>query len=200
MNKQDFLTHFLLQQPQHNSVSPVFSSVATKALKQAAVCLLLVQRDAGLSLIFTLRALHLRHHPGQVSFPGGKFELSDASLAFTALRETEEEIGIKKEQIKLQGSLPALITTSGYHVTPFIGFVDSKHQLIINNEEVKNSFEVPFSFVLNPNNFYKQHLIANKNRHFTYCCGYKNHLIWGATAQMLINLQQHLNVLPRHYL
>lgn len=197
MNKQTFLNRFLLQQPQSKCHVPTYP---TAQLKQAAVCLLLVQRDTGLNMIFTQRALHLRHHPGQVSFPGGKYELSDHSLAFTALRETEEEIGIKKEQIELLGSLPTLTTRSGYHVTPFIGFADSKHQLIIDHQEVKSSFEVPFSFILNPNNFYKQYLIANKSRHFTYCCGYQNHLIWGATAQIIINLQQHLTMIPARHL
>ena len=77
-------------------------------------------------------------------------------------------------------------------MTPFIGFVESTEQVIIDRSEVRECFEVPFTFLLDSNNFSKQYLFANKKRHYTYCCAYQNHLIWGATAQMLVNLQQHL--------
>jgi len=195
MNKQRFLNRFILQQA--NFIAPVSHHLQSlnktqQPLKKAAVLMPLIQRDNGLHMIFTQRAFHLRHHPGQVSFPGGRYELSDQSLAVTALRETHEEIGIEQGNIQLVGSLPSLTTNSGYHVTPFIGFVNNKEQVIIDRSEVKACFEVPFAFVLDSNNFSKQHLVANKQRHFTYCCAYQNHLIWGATAQMLINLQSHL--------
>ena len=109
--------------------------------------MLLVQRDNGLHMILTQRALHLRHHAGQVSFPGGRYELSDDSLAETALRETQEEIGIQQKSIQLVGSLSPLTTTTGYHVTPFIGFVENNEQVIFDPHEVKECFEVPFSFL-----------------------------------------------------
>ena len=163
-----------------------------KPLKKAAVLMALIQRENGLHMMFTQRALHLKHHPGQVSFPGGRYEIHDHSLANTALRETEEEIGIQQDKIDIVGRLPSLITNSGYHVTPFVGFVDDTERVIIDRSEVKVYFEVPFNYLLNRRNFTKQHLFANKTRHFTYCCAYQNHLIWGATAQMLINLQLHL--------
>ena len=195
MNRQRFLNRFILQQA--TSSAPVSHYLHTinqhqQPLKKAAVLMPLIQRENGLHMIFTQRALHLKHHPGQVSFPGGRYELSDDSLASTALRETQEEIGIEQDNIQLVGSLPSLTTNSGYHVTPFIGFVNSTEQVIIDRSEVKVCFEVPFSYVLDSNNFSKQYLVANRQRHFTYCCAYQNHLIWGATAQMIINLQHHL--------
>lgn len=196
MNKQHFLSRFILQQANSTAPSSHLAQLQLtqkKPLKKAAILMLLVQRETGLHMILTQRALHLRHHAGQVSFPGGRYELSDDSLAETALRETQEEIGIQQKSIQLVGSLSPLTTTTGYHVTPFIGFVENSEQVIIDRHEVKECFEVPFSFLLNRKNFTKQHLIANKKRHFTYCCAYQNHLIWGATAQMLINLQQHLH-------
>ncbi|TEW53276.1 CoA pyrophosphatase [Psychromonas sp. RZ22] len=192
MNKQHFLNRFILQQTRSTILSPHLLSQQNKTFKKAAILMPIVQRESGLQIILTQRALHLKHHAGQVSFPGGKYELSDNSLALTALRETEEEIGIDKNKIQLIGNLSPLITTTGYHITPFIGFVDNAHKIVIDQGEVKECFEVPFSFALNRNNFSKQHLIANRKRHFTYCSVYQNHLIWGATAQMLINLQQHL--------
>ncbi|MDA7747257.1 CoA pyrophosphatase, partial [Psychromonas sp.] len=80
----------------------------------------LIQRKNGLHVILTQRALHLKHHAGQISFPGGKVELTDDSLAHTALRETEEEIGIRQKEIQLVGNLASLTTSTGYHITPFI--------------------------------------------------------------------------------
>jgi len=196
MNKQQFLTRFILQRTALGEPNPLIPQNThfqqKRQLKQAAVLMPLVQRENGLQILFTQRALHLKHHPGQVSFPGGKYENTDSSLAFTALRETEEEVGINQNNIQLLGHLPSLTTTSGYHVTPFIGFVKEMQPLIIDYNEVKVCFEVPFSFLLNPHNFSKQHLTANKKRHFTYCCAHQNHFIWGATALMIINLQRHL--------
>jgi len=193
MNRQDFLNRFILQ-PNKLAHLPLQNTYYNpdKKLKKAAVLMPLIQRSEGLHLILTQRALHLKHHPGQVSFPGGRYELTDQSLAMTALRETQEEIGIQQDKIELVGNLSSIETNSGYHVTPFVGFVNRSEQVLIDQREVKSVFEVPFSFILNPNNFSKEYWITNKKPHFTYCCAYQEHLIWGATAQMLINLQQHL--------
>lgn len=195
MNKQDFLNRFLLKMPpkieeRHlNTIQP-HHSIAQ--FKQAAVLIPLVEREGSLNMILTQRAFHLKHHPGQVSFPGGKVELTDDSLASTALRETEEEIGIEQSKIQLLGAIPPLITTSGFHVTPYIGLVSDTLTLTIDSNEVEKCFEIPCAFILNEGSFSKQYLTANKQRHFTYCCAYQNNLVWGATAQMIINLQQHL--------
>ena len=208
MNKQDFLTRFILQRPNYGEPNLLLSNNITnikynkvsdkknqqeKPLKKAAVFMPLIQKEDGLHMIFTQRALHLKHHPGQVSFPGGKYEASDLYLSNTALRETEEEIGIKQNNMRLIGKLPSIITTSGYHVTPFIGFVENTDEIKIDHNEVKECFEVPFSFLLTKESFSKQYFIGNKKRHLTYYCTHKNYLIWGATAQMLINLQHQIN-------
>lgn len=195
MDKQTFLNRFLF----HNTAK-VFDlrhhknpfNLNHQGLKKAAVLLPLIKRPEGLNLIFTERALHLRHHPGQISFPGGRYESSDHCLRQTALRETEEEIGILQSQVSLFGSLPNLPTISGFVISPFLGFIDEEHTILIDQQEVRSVFEVPLSYLLEEKNFYKQHLFANKKRHFTYCIPYKNRLIWGATAQMLKNLQEHL--------
>ncbi|MEL0629288.1 CoA pyrophosphatase [Psychromonas aquatilis] len=193
MKKQDFLSHFILQ-PNKLTHTPLQNTRynPNKILKKAAVLIPLVQRNNELHVILTQRALHLKHHPGQISFPGGRYEVTDNSLAITALRETEEEIGIEQHKVELVGHLTSIETNSGYHVTPYIGFVDNTHQISIDRSEVRASFEVPFSFIINPKNFTKTHWITNNKPHFSYCCVYQEYLIWGATAQMLINLQQHL--------
>jgi len=194
MNKQDFLNRFILQQNKQQIIQsqPFPSSTTRKTFKKAAVLMPLIQKKGQLHLIFTQRALHLKHHAGQISFPGGKYEPSDHSLAQTALRETEEEIGLQQKHINLIGHLPSITTGTGYHITPYIGLINSPQPLIIDHGEVKECFEIPFSFLLNHQHFSKQHFVVQKKTHFTYCCIYKNHLIWGATAQMLINLQHHL--------
>ena len=197
MDKQTFLNRFLFQtQPVSADLRSADKSlfVNNKNLKKAAVLIPLVKRSNGLNIILTERALHLRHHPGQISFPGGKYEPSDNSLQHTALRETQEEIGILQAQVSVFGSLAKLPTVSGFIVTPYLGFVQSHHSLQIDKQEVRTVFEVPLEFFLNKNNFYLQHLTANKKRHFTYCIPYQNRMIWGATAQMLKNLQRQLTV------
>jgi 8-oxo-dGTP pyrophosphatase MutT (NUDIX family) len=186
MNRTSFLSRFLFAQPVLQ-LSECFST--NQDHKKAAVLIVLVERDDELYIIFTERALHLRHHPGQISFPGGKQETFDQSLQQTAIRETFEEIGIEPNLIEVIGQLTPLKTTSGFEVFPFVAFVDSRFSLKVNVQEVKSVFEVPLRFLLDNKNFYYQHLIANKKRHFTYCIPYQNHLIWGATALMSKNLQ-----------
>jgi 8-oxo-dGTP pyrophosphatase MutT (NUDIX family) len=195
MDRKFFLNRFLFHNRQN--ISDLLAHKAPlnlnkQGLKKAAVLLPLIKRQNGLNLIFTERALHLRHHPGQISFPGGRYETSDHSLKQTALRETEEEIGILKSQVSLFGSLPNLSTGSGFMISPFLGFIDNEHTILIDQQEVRSVFEVPLSYLLEKNNYYKQHLFSNKKRHFTYCISYQNRLIWGATAQILKNLQEHL--------
>ncbi|MCG6201378.1 CoA pyrophosphatase [Psychromonas antarctica] len=195
MDKQTFLTRFLLHNPLSGSSGDGSSPalINQQELKKAAVLIPLVKRQNGLNIIFTERALALRHHPGQVSFPGGKHEQSDPNLLYTAVRETQEEIGIFPEQIVVFGRLAKLTTVSGFIVTPYLGFVESDHSIVIDPQEVKTVFEVPLAFLLNKKNTYLRHLIANKKRHFSYCIPYRNRFIWGATAQMLVNLQHHLD-------
>jgi 8-oxo-dGTP pyrophosphatase MutT (NUDIX family) len=197
MDKQTFLNRFLLHNPQsqlnRESFTRPFNQDLT-ILKKAAVLLPIVKRPHGLNLILTERALHLRHHPGQVSFPGGKYERMDPNLQYTALRETEEEIGILQNQVAIFGSLPSLPTVSGFVISPFLGFVDSNHSTLIDYQEVRTVFEVPLEFLLNYHNFHQQHVIVNQKHYFTYCIPYKNKFIWGVTAQILKNLQRHLSL------
>lgn len=195
MDKNTLLSRFSLFNQEQDIVSRKANARIFKhhhTLKQAAVLIPLVNSNNGINVIFTERALHLRHHPGQISFPGGKQEAFDASTQHTALRETEEEIGILQKQVELIGSLPTLSTISGFSVTPYLGFVDKQHNILIDKQEVRSVFQVPLSYLLNQNNIHKQHLIANKKRHYTYCIAYQNRLIWGATAQIIVNLQRHL--------
>lgn len=185
MDKATFLTRFLL-----SASLPQFDpSEAIKTHRKAAVLIGLVERRHGLNVIFTERARHLRHHPGQISFPGGKYERFDKNLKQTAIRETNEEIGIKPDHINIIGELAPLKTVTGFEIFPYVAFIDQRFTLHVDLQEVSTVFEAPFTHFLDRSNSYKQPISDNKTRRFTHCIPYQNHLIWGATAQIIKNLQ-----------
>lgn len=196
MNRSSFLTRFLLSPMRSNKQH---FPLPQKKFKNAAVMIALVEREGNLHVILTERALHLRHHPGQISFPGGKYEHQDKNLQQTALRETNEEIGIAPQFVEIIGQLPTLKTNSGFEITPFVALVDNQLALNIDEQEVKSVFEIPLHFLLDKRNIHKQHLMANKQRPFVYCIHYHNHLIWGATAHILKSLQLNLLQNKNHF-
>lgn len=189
MNKQQFLRRFLLHQPKHNYFEGKFT--ANKNSKKAAILIPIVERDNQLHIILTVRASHLRHHPGQVSFPGGRFEETDTSLMHTALRETQEEIGVNEKDINVFAKLPELVTNSNYIVSPYLGFVDKNHKIQIDKNEVQTTFEVPLSFLLNKKNTHAISFLRNKEIFTTYCTPYQGYLIWGVTAQIINTLKSY---------
>ncbi len=138
-------------------------------------------------VIFTRRADHLKHHPGQVSFPGGGFEQQDSSLADTAIRETFEEIGIAPYHINLLGSLPQLETVSQYNVMPFVGIVNSSYQLKIDANEVAEVFKVPFDYLTAPQNQKRVKQTIDGTEYSFYVIDYQQYNIWGATSKIIVN-------------
>ncbi len=153
--------------------------------KQAAVLIPLVKRPQGWQVILTQRAHHLKHHPGQIAFPGGRFEPEDGDLMTTALRETKEETGIGCTKGQILGRLPALETVSGYRVTPFFSTVMENYQVKIDPNEVAEIFEVPIKFLLNPVNIKSQKSLIKGEYHTIYAIPFSHYSIWGATAQMI---------------
>ncbi|MDX9886923.1 CoA pyrophosphatase [Thauera sp.] len=159
-----------------------------EAHKPAAVLLPLVLRDDAPSLLLTKRTDHLHHHPGQISFPGGRVEEADTSPIDTALRETEEEIGLHRRHIELIGTLPDYLTGTGFRVTPVVGLVTPPFELTLDAFEVAEAFEVPLSHFLDPAN-HEQHSIMHEGRlrHF-HAMPYQGYFIWGATAGIIMSL------------
>lgn len=156
----------------------------------ASVLIPIVVRDPGLSMLFTRRTDHLTEHAGQVSFPGGRTEENDASSIETALRETEEEIGLQRHHIEVIGTLPEYITATGFRVTPVVSIIQPPFGLEPDPYEVAEVFEVPLSFLMDGMNH--QRILAEfprgmENRSF-YAIPYEHYFIWGATAGMLRNL------------
>ncbi|MEE8506244.1 MAG: CoA pyrophosphatase [Kiloniellales bacterium] len=161
-----------------------------QALTRAAVLVPIVVREAGLTLLLTQRTDHLYDHAGQVSFPGGRIDAGDSGPEAAALRETEEEIGLSRERVRLIGRLDTYLIRTGFEVTPVVGLVTPPFDLAPDSFEVAEVFEVPLDFFLDPNNCERHcRLFEGKDRYF-YAFPYGDHYIWGATAGMLINLAE----------
>jgi 8-oxo-dGTP pyrophosphatase MutT (NUDIX family) len=159
-------------------------------LKRAGVLVPLVQRGDALTVLLTQRTAHLQHHAGQISFPGGRAEESDSSLIETALRETEEEIGLARRHVEIVGVLPEHVTGTGYRVRPVVGIVSPPFDLAADPNEVAEIFEVPLAFLMNGANHERRsiELPEGAGRRSFYAMPYEGYFIWGATAAMLRNL------------
>src|SRR5690242_18924635 len=120
------------------------------ALRPAAVLVPLINRPEGMSVLLTQRTPHLTAHAGQISFPGGRIEESDADPTEAALRETEEEVGLPRDHVRVIGRLDTYVTGTGFEITPVVGIVKVPFSLAIDPFEVAEAFEVPLSFVLDP--------------------------------------------------
>ena len=159
-------------------------------IRPAAVLMPIVLREAGLTMLFTQRNADLTNHPGQISFPGGRVEESDASPIETALRETEEEIGLARPHIEIIGGLPEYRTGTGYKVTPIVGLVTPPFDLQPDVREVAEVFEVPLAFLMNGAH-HRRHSVKLPDqtaRRLFYSMPYQDYFIWGATAAMIRNL------------
>ena len=190
--------HPPLWQPEFPSDGGVFSNRTPAA---ASVLIPLVMHDEGVSVLMTRRTDHLRSHAGQISFPGGRAEPEDGGVEATALRETDEEIGLKADHIEIIGSLPVYSTVTSFQVTPVVALVRPGFTLALDAFEVAEAFEVPLQFLMNP--------AHHQRRRFDFEGGTRQFLsmpwthpdvegapreyfIWGATAAMLRNFYRFL--------
>jgi 8-oxo-dGTP pyrophosphatase MutT (NUDIX family) len=160
----------------------------TVALRAASVLVPLIERGAGLNLILTRRAARLKHHPGQVAFPGGKQEPGDATPLDAALREAREEIGLPPQSVDVLGHFDLHETVTNFSVTPFVGLVATGFRPIVDRSEVDEVFEVPLSFALDPANLQVHGRSWQGAWRRYYVIPYGPHYIWGATARMLKTL------------
>lgn len=187
MSQEHFplLRQFSLAPQPHLSYQPL--NVPSKT-KPAAVLLPIIPDPQGDRIVLIQRALHLKHHPGQMAFPGGRWEETDTDLIHTALRETQEEIGLSIERSAIFGQLPSLTTVSGYRVTPYLAKLPHAAPLNIDKNEVHQAFNVPLNALLNPKNHHQTEIWRDGKKQCLYSIPYQGHTIWGATAQMLITL------------
>jgi len=155
-------------------------------LTPAAVLVPIVERGDGLTVLLTKRTDHLHDHAGQISFPGGRVEATDKDAVDTALRETEEEIGIPRSMIEVVGELEPYRTGTGFRISPIVGFVDPDYTLEIDEFEVAEVFEVPLDFVFDPANHERRSAVFKDVERHYYVLPYEDRNIWGATAGMLV--------------
>lgn len=159
-------------------------------LTQAAVLVPIIERAEGLTVLLTKRTAHLHDHAGQVSFPGGRVDPGDNGPESTALRETEEEIGLAREHIRLVGQLDTYVTRTGFEISPLVGLIAPPFELKPDDFEVAEVFEVPLGFILDPASQQREsRMFKGALRHF-YVFPYNDYYIWGATAGMLVNLTE----------
>jgi 8-oxo-dGTP pyrophosphatase MutT (NUDIX family) len=178
--------------PREHAVYGDDGTEGREAAATPAAVLIPVVRHAELTVLFTQRTTSLRSHSGQVSFPGGRAEASDPSAEFTALRETEEEIGLPARSVEVLARLPDYRTRTGFCVTPVVGLVAPPLSLAPDPREVAEVFEVPLAFLLDPANRQRRTREFQGASVGYYVFEYRERVIWGATAGILVNLNRML--------
>lgn len=174
----------------HADVADLLSE--THAWREAAVLLGLVPRTEGMQVLLTRRTDALRHHAGQVSFPGGRIEPDDRDAVAAALRETHEELGVAPALVEPLGFLDPLVTITGFRVLPVVAMVDAGYVAQPDPNEVADVFEVPLAFLLDRGNLVSMTLELRGRTRRVWEYRYPAQRIWGATASMLLNLRDRL--------
>lgn len=153
--------------------------------RPAAVLMPVLEGREGLELVLTRRSRHLRQHPGQISFPGGRVDKEDASLWHTALRESEEEIGLPPARCRQLARLRAQYTISGFALTPFVGLVEGQPEFVLNPDEVDELYRIPLDYLLDLRH---HHVLSQQRRgklHRVVFIRWHGLWVWGITASVI---------------
>jgi len=156
----------------------------------AAVLVPIIDHQSGLTVLLTQRSATLRNHAGQISFPGGRIDSSDAGPLEAALRESEEEIGLAREYVTFAGYLEPHLVLTGYWITPVVGFVRPGFNLKLAPHEVESTFEVPLDHILDLDNHRPRLRMIGETAVQVYDIPFGEHNIWGATAGILVALRR----------
>lgn len=159
-------------------------------LRPAAVLVPIVMHGSEPTVLLTLRSPHLADHAGQISFPGGRLEPDDPDAAAAALREAEEEIGLRRMHVEIIGRIDTYQTRTGYEVTPVVGLVSPPFELALDASEVAAAFEVPLAFLVDRRNHRRETRQDGSLTRSFWAIPFGEHYIWGATAGMLVNLAE----------
>ncbi len=172
-----------------NHFPVVRESVAPHA-QRAAVLVIIFNKNSKAHLLMTKRALDLKIHAGEISFPGGVMELEDEDLMNTALRETREEIGLEVDPSKVIGCLPKVQTLTGFEITPFVTILQSLPELTVSDEEVHEVLEMPLTALLSTH----QRDIGYKPSEKMVVYWFNCHRIWGASAKILRQIENLIDI------
>ena len=157
--------------------------------KEASVLIPIFKKDGKIYVLFTKRSNNVEHHKGQISFPGGRIDSTDPSPEYAALREAQEEIGLKAEDVKLLGKLDDTITyASGYIVHPFVGLIPYPYEFKVNDAEVDKIIFIPLDFFLQNGTGTFRSIYHDGKVYNTLAYEYNGDIIWGATARIVKNL------------
>ena len=165
-------------------------------LRESAVLVPLFERDGVPHILFTRRPAHLRNHANQFSFPGGGRDPEDPTPLHTALRETEEELGIERSRVRVLGMLDEQPTITSFRIQPFVGVIPGDGQYRPSAEEVAFILEVPLAGLLDPSIRRVEKRVSQGVEYDIYFYTYNSHVIWGATARILYDLLEHVAQLP----
>lgn len=160
---------------------------------EASVLIPILTFKKDLEILLTKRSNNLKNHPGQIAFPGGKKDQSDRSPIETALRETQEEVGLNPKNVEIIASLPSHKTATGFVIKPYLGLINQPFSETLRQGEVDEIFTVPYEYILNEKNFSIHTRKWNGSQRSYYVVPYGPYYIWGATARILLNLSRALS-------
>ena len=160
---------------------------------EASVLIPILTFKKDLEILLTKRSNNLKNHPGQIAFPGGKKDQSDSSPIETALRETQEEVGLNPKNVEIIASLPSHKTATGFVIKPYLGLINQPFSETLRQGEVDEIFTVPYEYILNEKNFSIHTRKWNGSQRSYYVVPYGPYYVWGATARILLNFSRALS-------
>jgi len=159
--------------------------ISNKGLTLAAVLIPVFSSDGKDYLLFTKRTNLVETHKGEISFPGGVHDKTDKSLLHTALRETNEELGVNAKDVEILGELDDVETNTNFIISPFVGIIPYPYNFKVNDKEIESLLYVPLESLLNGDNFWEESRDYNGGSYPMYFYRYENNIIWGATAKIV---------------
>lgn len=186
MNLRDRLVHALGLDgaPSSDFDLNADSTKPEQSLRDAAVLVPIIE-GASASVLLTKRSSALKHHPGQIAFPGGKVDAGDRDVIAAALREAREEVGLQSDQVEVLGTLAPHETVTGFNVTPVLALIPDSFVPVPEEGEVAEAFRVPFDHLMTPANYQIQSRHWRGLPRYYFTVPYGPYYVWGATARML---------------
>jgi 8-oxo-dGTP pyrophosphatase MutT (NUDIX family) len=162
-------------------------------LRPAGVLVPLFQKEKDIYILLTKRTEKVEQHKGQISFPGGAYNYADLDCLTTALRETEEEIGLEMDRVEVLGELDHMVTITSFRVCPYVGIIPYPYSFALSSFEVERLIELPLDFLMKEGEFREGYFTWGGERFMNWYIEYQGDIIWGATARILKNFLEVLS-------